>query len=37
LDDFDDSQPMEASEAVSDQLTHLRRELFEIRELLTAA
>jgi DNA-binding transcriptional MerR regulator len=37
LDDFDDSQPLEASEAVSDQLTHLRRELFEIRELLTAA
>ena len=37
LDDFDDSQPLEASEAVSDQLTHLRRELFEIRELQTAA
>jgi DNA-binding transcriptional MerR regulator len=37
LDDFDDSQPLEASEAVSDQLTHIRRELFEIRELLTAA
>jgi DNA-binding transcriptional MerR regulator len=37
LNDFEDSQPLEATEAVSDQLLQLRRELFEIRELLTAA
>ena len=37
LDDFEDSQPLEAMEVVSDQLVQLRRELFEIRELLTAA
>ena len=37
LEDFEDSQPLEAADAVSDQLVQLRRELFEIRELLTAA
>jgi DNA-binding transcriptional MerR regulator len=37
LEDFDDSQPLEATDAVSDQLEQFRRELFEIRELLTTA
>ena len=37
LDDFEDYQPLEPADTVSDQLVHLRRELFEIRELLTAA
>ena len=37
LEDFEDSQPLEATDAVSDQLVQLRRELFEIRELLTTA
>ena len=37
LEDFEDSQPLEATDAVSDQLAQFRRELFEIRELLTTA
>lgn len=37
MEDFEDSQPLEAADAVSDQLVQLRRELFEIRELLTTA
>jgi DNA-binding transcriptional MerR regulator len=37
LEDFEDSQPLEATDAVSDQLAQFRRELFEIRELLTPA
>jgi DNA-binding transcriptional MerR regulator len=37
LEDFEDSEPMDATEAASAQLVQLRRELFEIRELLTAA
>jgi DNA-binding transcriptional MerR regulator len=34
LDDFEDSQSPEISDEGSDQLLHVRRELFEIRELL---
>jgi DNA-binding transcriptional MerR regulator len=34
--DFDDSLPPEEREMVSQQLLYVRRELFEIRELLTA-
>ncbi len=34
LDDFEDSQSSEISDEGSDQLLHVRRELFEIRELL---
>jgi DNA-binding transcriptional MerR regulator len=37
MEDFEDSQPLEATDAVSDQLAQFRRELFEIRELLTPA
>ena len=38
LKDFDDSQPVaDMPEAVATQLVHLRRELFEIRDLLSAA
>jgi DNA-binding transcriptional MerR regulator len=35
LDDFEDIQPIDESEAFSVQLFQLRRELFDIRELLT--
>ncbi|MFZ3220825.1 MAG: MerR family transcriptional regulator [Rhodoferax sp.] len=35
LDDFEDSHAFELSEAGSTQLMQVRRELFEIRELLT--
>jgi len=34
MDDFDDSQTLESSEDSSLHLLHVRRELFEIRELL---
>lgn len=38
VDDFEDSQPAEVNEGVSDQqLMQFRRELFEIRELLTTS
>ena len=37
LEDFEDSEPVDAGDAASAQLMQLRRELFEIRELLTAA
>jgi DNA-binding transcriptional MerR regulator len=35
MDDFEDSQSFDTSEAVSAQLVQLRRELFEIRDLLS--
>jgi DNA-binding transcriptional MerR regulator len=35
LDDFEDSQSFDTPEAVSAQLVQLRRELFEIRDLLS--
>lgn len=35
LEDFEDSQPTELTNAVSTQLIQLRRELFEIRDLLS--
>jgi DNA-binding transcriptional MerR regulator len=35
LEDFEDSLPIEEPEAVSAQLMQFKRELFEIRELLT--
>ncbi|APW42661.1 MerR family transcriptional regulator [Rhodoferax saidenbachensis] len=37
LEDFEDSEPVDAGDTASAQLLLLRRELFEIRELLTAA
>ena len=37
LEDFTDSEPVDDSEIGSEQLNLVRRELFEIRELLTAA
>jgi DNA-binding transcriptional MerR regulator len=37
LEDFEDSQPLEVTDTVSNQLAQFRRELFEIRELLTPA
>ncbi|MEO8117906.1 MAG: MerR family transcriptional regulator [Rhodoferax sp.] len=37
LNDFEDSQPIWSSESVSDHLLFVRRELFEIRELLSLA
>jgi DNA-binding transcriptional MerR regulator len=37
LEDFDDSQPAETMGVGSDQLMQFRRELFEIRDLLSAA
>lgn len=36
MDDFEDSQTLESSEDSSLHLVHVRRELFEIRELLAA-
>mgnify|MGYP000959063128 CR=1 FL=1 len=36
MDDFEDSQTLESSEDSSLHLLHVRRELFEIRELLAA-
>jgi DNA-binding transcriptional MerR regulator len=36
MDDFEDSQSFDTPEAVSAQLVQLRRELFEIRDLLSA-
>jgi DNA-binding transcriptional MerR regulator len=36
LDDFEDSQPPEFAEESADHLLQVRRELFEIRELLVA-
>lgn len=36
MDDFEDSQTLESSEESSLHLLHVRRELFEIRELLAA-
>ncbi|WP_114968841.1 MerR family transcriptional regulator [Rhodoferax ferrireducens] len=37
LNDFEDSQPIWSSDSVSDHLLFVRRELFEIRELLSLA
>ena len=37
LEDFEDSQLPESLEAGAVEMAHLREELFEIRELLTAA
>ncbi len=37
LEDFEDSQPTEVVNADATQLMHLRRELFEIRDLLSIA
>lgn len=37
LNDFDDSQHLPSSDSVSDHLLSVRRELFEIRELLSLA
>jgi DNA-binding transcriptional MerR regulator len=37
LEDFEDSQPAEVLNADATQLMHLRRELFEIRDLLSIA
>ncbi|MDO8251702.1 MAG: MerR family transcriptional regulator [Rhodoferax sp.] len=37
LKDFDDSQPVPPSDSVFDHLLFVRRELFEIRELLSLA
>jgi DNA-binding transcriptional MerR regulator len=37
LDDFEDSQAADIPDAVSSQLSQLRRELFEIRDLLSPA
>jgi DNA-binding transcriptional MerR regulator len=36
LEEFEDSQPLDLQESASLQLMQVRRELFEIRELLTA-
>ena len=36
MEDFEDSQTLESSEESSLHLMHVRRELFEIRELLAA-
>ncbi len=37
MEDFEDSEPPEANDAMAVQLLQLRRELFEIRELLGSA
>jgi hypothetical protein len=37
LDDFEDSQAADIPDTVSRQLSQLRRELFEIRDLLSPA
>ncbi len=37
MEDFDDSQPMEGLDHLSPEMVQLREELYEIRELLTAA
>lgn len=37
LEDFSDSEPVDEADMGSEQLNLVRRELFEIRELLTAA
>ena len=37
MDEFEDSVPIDVSDTVSTQLMQLRRELCEIRELLTTA
>ena len=37
MEDFEDSEPLDGNDAATVQLVQLRRELFEIRELLGAA